>query len=188
MLANQTQSHPTLLLKGLIPWVTLIVSAIISFNLCAHEVPFTAYHADSAFSGTSASPILNTNNKRHFKTVLRDSALETANFNGHYRLTRWGCGSNCIEWAIINKHTGQVWMAPKAVSSCLSTESNQNQTVPDWFEMRLDSRLLLSYECDNERFNSIFNMRKTYVWENDMLKLLKTEKVKYKTNRWLIID
>lgn len=48
-------------------------------------------------------------NARMYRTNLRNAAKEGVNFAGHYILTGWGCGTNCLEWAIIDARTGRVF-------------------------------------------------------------------------------
>jgi hypothetical protein len=46
---------------------------------------------------------------RRFRTTLRDGAAEGPNFAGHYTVTSWGCGSACLQWAIIDAKTGKIF-------------------------------------------------------------------------------
>lgn len=49
---------------------------------------------------------------RMFRTNLREAAKEGAksgpNFAGHYALASWGCGTGCLDWALVDLRTGKV--------------------------------------------------------------------------------
>jgi hypothetical protein len=49
---------------------------------------------------------------REFRTRLREAAREKPNFAGHFIVTTWGCGTECVEGAIIDARTGRVFMLP----------------------------------------------------------------------------
>lgn len=72
---------------------------------------------------------------RMFKTRLREGMKQGVNFAGEYVVVSWGCGSSCVENAIVNAKTGKV---------C------------DWFEscgddhFRKDSRLIILNQPDGE--------------------------------------
>jgi hypothetical protein len=50
---------------------------------------------------------------REFRTQLREAARGGVNFAGHYILATWGCGSACIEMAIIDARSGEVSFDPR---------------------------------------------------------------------------
>ena len=43
-----------------------------------------------------------------YRARLRAAATERPNFAGHYVLTTWGCGTECVMGAAINTRTGRV--------------------------------------------------------------------------------
>jgi hypothetical protein len=47
-----------------------------------------------------------------FRTRLREGARQGANFVGHYTVVAWGCGTNCINGAIIDMFSGHVEFLP----------------------------------------------------------------------------
>lgn len=143
---------------------------------------FTRYPGAAGWSGKKAAPVLDSRLKRRFRTVLREASQEAPNFNGHYRLARWGCGMNCIGWAIINQRNGQVWMGDYGTNSCWAYQRDEalnEQRVPDWFDYSLSSRLLYSYACDDDSGRYVFNKRRVYLWQNGQPKLLRTDAVKF---------
>jgi hypothetical protein len=51
---------------------------------------------------------------RQFRTMLRQGAAKGPNFAGHYTIVGWGCGSSCLNWAIVDAKNGYVFFAPGA--------------------------------------------------------------------------
>jgi hypothetical protein len=62
---------------------------------------------------------------RRFRTVIRREARNGPNFAGHFTLVRWGCGSACIMYAVIDAATGRVFEQPiqTMVGATFSRES-----------------------------------------------------------------
>ncbi len=57
---------------------------------------------------------LTTPSERMFRTQLTNAGKQAPNFAGHYRITFWGCGSNCAAGALIDLQTGEVFPLPLA--------------------------------------------------------------------------
>ena len=64
------------------------------------------------YTGKIAKPVLKTQAERQFRTRLRDAADEDVNFAGHFILTTWGCGSECVTGAVLDAKTGKVYWLP----------------------------------------------------------------------------
>ena len=119
----------------------------IAFAAVAGRDPeFTRHPAEAALVGSPIPPTLASAKARKFRTHLRDVAAEGVNFNGHYRVTHWGQGTNVIEWAVIDLQTGAVWFAPDIVGSC-PVQDDRAQGVSNWTESHPDSALLYLHEC-----------------------------------------
>ncbi|MCB9813203.1 MAG: hypothetical protein H6772_02220 [Pseudomonadales bacterium] len=43
-----------------------------------------------------------------FRTTITNQVAEGANFAGHYTMATWGCGTNCIGYAIVDVLTGDI--------------------------------------------------------------------------------
>jgi hypothetical protein len=143
----------------------------------SHQDPaFAKYPAEPAMHGSPVQPQMLLPKARRFQTVLRNAASEGPNFNGHYRVAKWGCGTNCIEWAVIDLTDGKVWFAPEPAYSCWAPGEPSGLEWPEWIEIRIDSRLFYLHECipggESER---TFNKRHAYEWRGDRPTLLKTE-------------
>lgn len=73
-----------------------------------HPYPFGSYPAGRLYKGEPVLPKLTTPTQREFRTVLRNGARKGPNFAGHYTLVEWGCGSNCVVFAVVDVATGKV--------------------------------------------------------------------------------
>jgi hypothetical protein len=140
---------------------------------------FARCPAESRLSIAPAAVDLSTPKARRFRTVLREAAAKGPNFNGHYRVVHWGCGSNCIEWAVVDLVTGQVWFAPDEAASCWALHATEPQAVQDWLEYRVDSSLLYLHQCDVTGLTSdrAFDTRHVYAWREGKLHLIRKERL-----------
>jgi hypothetical protein len=138
---------------------------------------FAAHPAEPALQTAPVRPNLTHPKARLFRTVLRQAAVQGPNFNGHYRLARWGCGTNCIEWAVIDLRDGRVWFAPDPAASCWPLYATEPEVVPDWFEVRVDSSLFYLHQCETLGLTSdrTFDTRYVYVWRKGKPQLLRKE-------------
>ena len=128
---------------------------------------FEDHPAPKIFRGRSAPLRLTSEGARMYRTRLSEAAKEKPNFAGHYILTYWGCGTECIFPAIINAKTGQVYFFGFSISW------NPLKFNGDPLPFQLNSKLIIvtgSLEgpeaTDSE---GIFY----YKWENNRLKLLR---------------
>lgn len=96
--------------------------------------PFTRYPAESLYRGKPVPPKLITPTQHEFRTVLRKGAQQGPNFAGHFTVVEWGCGSDCIVFAIVDATTGKVYetgMPPV------------NDAYPCGLSYKLESRLFV---------------------------------------------
>jgi tetratricopeptide (TPR) repeat protein len=108
------------------------------------DVPlFRDYPVTQGYIGKPAPVILNSKDKKMFRTTLRKAAKEPANFAGHYVLTTWGCGTSCINGAVVNLRTGEVVFLPGSIC-CWRGEGER-------LIFRLNSRLLVTAGIMNEK-------------------------------------
>lgn len=139
---------------------------------------FAQYPPEAPLTKPAAKPDVRKQPARRYRTVLREAAKEGVNFNGHYRVARWGCGTNCISWAVIDLATGRVWMAPEMLTSWWSP-GEQPENTPDWFEFSPTSALLYVHTSEGRRKDRTFDTRHVYVWKNGAPRLLRKEKLDY---------
>lgn len=154
------------------PWYLLIAALALSV---AADSEFDAYPPEPRLTTAPAAPRLRTRQARRYRTVLREEAALGPNFNGHYRLAHWGCGTNCVEWAVIDLLSGEVWMAPRPLLSCAGSVSPDPGEPQDWFDARVTSSLLYVHSCRDDR-GRVFDTRHVYRHAKGRLKLMRVEK------------
>lgn len=132
------------------------------------------FRAEPRLAAPAAKPDVSSGRARRYRTVLRQAAAEGPNFNGHYRVATWGCGTNCIEWAVIDLATGRVWMAPEPVTSCWFPSAPDDAKERDWMEHHTGSSLLYVHRCEGDG-QSTFDRRMVYVWRDGEPRLLRTD-------------
>lgn len=66
-----------------------------------------------------------------FRTVIRTAVREQGiNFAGQYTIVKWGCSTNCSQFAIVDLRTGRIFHNPKRI-------------LARGVDFRPDSRLLI---------------------------------------------
>src|ERR1700733_9657710 len=73
---------------------------------------FADYPGAAVYHGRNAAPILATREDRQFRTMIRNGARGKPNFDGHYIVWTWGCGTDCEMGVIIDAITGKVVSLP----------------------------------------------------------------------------
>ena len=149
--------------------------AVAAAALLVAGLPFDRYPGQEMLSGKPAAPQVDTPRARRYRTVLREEAKRGPNFNGHYRVIHWGCGTNCIEWAVADLSNGKVWFAAEPANSCFPPDEAADTKVPDWFDIRLTSRLLALHHCAAAARGRTFDTRSLYEWQNGAMRLVVTE-------------
>ncbi len=112
----------------------LLLAVIPLFGQNPQPYPFAQYPAPAPYKGKPAPPKLTTRPQREFRTVLRQGAQKGPNFAGHYTVVEWGCGSNCVVFAVADAANGKVYdrdMPPI------------NDQYPCGLSYRLESRLFV---------------------------------------------
>lgn len=79
-------------------------------------------------------------NARMFRSRLEEAQKGQVNFAGHLIFTSWGCGSSCVQAALINTKNGAVFF-PKELSG-MGFLGNETSTKPSW-EFKNNSRLFV---------------------------------------------
>jgi len=135
--------------------------------LQAQSLSFEQYRVDEVFKGKLMEPRLAKPFARNFATAIREGAARGPNFAGRFAIVQWGCGSECVQMAVVNEKSGAVYRGPYATLAT-STRLIWHGSGPeaDRFEpvsFRLDSRLLIVRGCpeENERNCAIF----FYEWD-----------------------
>ena len=131
--------------------VTLVLAAWVVARPASGQAAlpaFASYPVADRYEGPRAAPRLRPGTAAWwFRTRIREAATQPPNFAGHYVLATWGCGAECVSYAIIDVKTGVVYFDNRTVC-CWGT------AVPDDFEPvrgQLDSRLLICTGQFNEQ-------------------------------------
>lgn len=81
----------------------------------SYQIPVgdTAYEQDTpnSYNGIAVLDISDTYTKT-YKSVFSEALKKPADFNGHYVVARYGCGSGCQAYAVIDKLTGKAYKGP----------------------------------------------------------------------------
>mgnify|MGYP001213444301 FL=1 len=94
------------------------------------------------------------------------------NFAGHYRLTSWGCGTACFQWAIIDVKSGQVFhLANLASTEHQYVEESLYEGGIHAVHIRPDSRLLVVIGGINE--DPMQRGISWFVWDDKHLKRIR---------------
>lgn len=70
---------------------------------------FQHYQAVADFKSVPAKPVLITPRSHANRTQIRTQAANGPNFAGHFTLAKWGCGSPCLAFVIIDARSGTVY-------------------------------------------------------------------------------
>jgi len=131
-------------MKSVIAWAVVVMLFVVT---AAAETgdgtqwSFQHYPAAADFTGTPAKPILLTPHERLFRTQILTQARSGPNFAGHFTIAKWGCGSPCIGFAIINERTGAVY---DAVDPVLTVACVDNNRVDSSLDFNIKSRLVVA--------------------------------------------
>src|SRR5215472_7599994 len=128
---------------------------------------FAEFPAGDRFDGKPAPLKIVTPQARKYRTMLRDSAKDGVNFAGHYIVGQWGCGGGCVQFAIIDAKTGNVYFPSFYVSVVAGPEEKMDE-IPEPLQFKPDSKLLIVTGARNEKGGGVYY----YKWDNNRLTLV----------------
>lgn len=102
----------------------------------AGKLSFENFPAVGHFEGKPSEPRLVTPHERKYRTTIREQAHYGPNFAGQYTLAKWGCGSPCLQFVIVDANSGSVF-DPQFTVGC--ADKNGMEAFVDF---RLRSRLV----------------------------------------------
>lgn len=131
------------------------------------EPQFSDYPAQVLANRASVPPKLGTPGQRRFRTMIRDAAAKGPNFAGHFALAEWGCGAACVQMAVIDTISGQVYDGPFGIlpRGTISFPAEENTGL----FYHPDSSLLIARGCPNETDCGAYY----YLWTGKQFKLLR---------------
>lgn len=95
-------------------------------------------------------PRTRTGEARRFRTAIRTGVVAGVNFGGRYTIVGWGCGSSCLDWALVDRQTGSVYFDPQyRIVSTVYVDLEQAPHAPgvndifNGLRFRQDSTLLI---------------------------------------------
>src|SRR5205807_983842 len=115
-------------------------------------------------------PLILSGGARTYRTRLREAAKGKPNFAGHFIVTGWGCGTECLEGAIIDAKTGRVFMLPFTLC-CWGPPIVVDENFKP-MEFRLNSKLIVLSGARNEKEGDFAT--RFYKFENNQLTLIKS--------------
>lgn len=131
------------------------------------------YPAKKTFLGKPAPVKIAGTRARMYRTVIREWATEKPNFAGHYIVARWGCGTGCVGYAVIDARTGKVYFNPEALQVAMLRFQDE-----DHLQYRLDSRLLvvsgdIMDASSREKETKLF-----FEWKGNRFRLIRKASIK----------
>lgn len=109
---------------------------------------FKDFAVKQKYTGAPATPKLN-RDQRTFRTMIREGAKSKVEFAGHYTVPRWGCGSGCSTFVIVDSITGTVYDGFGVADLPLSWMEKHEESVQMEFHPR--SNLIKINGCINEQ-------------------------------------
>jgi len=136
---------------------------------------FKDYPAGKIYRGKNAPVKLTNSDERMFRTRLTEAAKQKPNFAGHYVLTSWGCGTECLSGAAIDVRTGKVSFFDFSIC-CWGTNVDENFEA---INFRPDSKLIIFSGMRNEKDGD--DGAHFYKFENGRFVFIKTLPIKKST-------
>ena len=98
--------------------------------------------------------------------------MEGPNFAGNYTIARWGCGSTCVGFAVVDARTGRVYFHPQALQVMQVPYQSEEvlQFLPDSRMLIISGELFTgAAEAEPGRIGKFY-----YEWRNNHFALLET--------------
>ena len=153
--------------------IILIFAASVTIAQEKRWPRFEDYSLKNHYVGQPAPAKINSSRARLFRTAIRTGAKDGPNFAGHYTIIRWGCGSDCRQFAIVDARTGAVYF-PHALTQIDSGPwvGDEPLAFEETMQFNKRSQLLIAvgrrYVGEHDRGVGKYY----YVWRNNRLKLI----------------
>ena len=123
-------------------FLPVFASVVFSQDRLPH---FKDYPVSAVYTGINAPVVLGLDD-RMYRTRLREASKEKPNFAGHYIVTFWGCGTECVMGAVVDAKSGRVYWWNFTVC-CWPNVDLKFQPI----EYRLNSKLIVFSGARNEK-------------------------------------
>lgn len=155
--------------------IIILVVLIFASSAAAQKKPlpqFKDYPAQEMYSGKPAKPKLTSKRARLFRTNIRTQTAEGPNFAGHYRIATWGCGAGCLQFAVSDVKTGDVYFPPEVETVMVLLDQDG-----DPLQYQIESRLLVVLgHKEKSNWRSAEEGKFFYEWKNNRLMLVRKVK------------
>jgi len=133
---------------------------------------FRDYRVKNIHHGKPVPPVI-TKEFRGFRTRIREGAKSDVEFAGHYTVPRWGCGTECIGFVVVDSISGKVYdgLGVASLPFPWLQEYGGDDAIPR-MEFYPNSRLLKINACPNEEDCGFYDYEMT---DGKGLKLLRVE-------------
>jgi hypothetical protein len=133
---------------------------------------FRDYRIKTVYQGEPTTPII-TKEFRGFRTRIREGAKSGVEFAGHYTIPRWGCGTECNGFVVVDSISGKVYdgFGVAGLPFNWIEEHGGDEAIPR-MEFYPDSRLLKINACPNEENCGFYDYE---MIDGKGLKLLRVE-------------
>ena len=138
--------------------------------------PFASRHRFEEFAvpretvSNPALPRIEGREAKLYRTQIRRAARKPPDFAGHFRVARWGCGTCCEQFAVVDLRTGTVSFPGFTVSCGLNPRDPIQKEARLFY--RPDSRLLVVSGIRSEgKGTGVWY----YQWSNGALALLEAD-------------
>jgi hypothetical protein len=132
---------------------------------------FRDYPVKNIYLGKPAAPII-TKEFRTFRTMIRRGASSNVEFAGHYTIPRWGCGTDCNGFVVVDSKTGKIYDGFGVDGLPFTLVVEHGGDAIERMEFHLNSRLLKINACPNEKDCGLYDYE---MIEGKGLKLLRVE-------------
>lgn len=152
--------------------IALLLFSLAAFAMGDEAAPrFSDFPVHELYRGKPAPAQPASRFARMYGTVIREGSAEGPNFAGHYTVVLWGCGTSCVQFAIVDAATGAVYDPPyKSVVG-----GDTKGLVEHWgIHFRLNSALFVAQGCPEEKDCAT----RYYRWNGNHLILLERGPVK----------
>jgi len=149
---------------------TLLLLAPVLIQAQQTKLPsFDEYKVSEVFKGKPVKPHLATPFEREFRSQIREAASKGPNFAGKFTIAQWGCGSGCIQMAVIDGENGAVYRGPFKVLSARRLHTLEIYAAP-LLQFRANSRLIIVSGCPEEDLSKCADVY--YEWSGTRFGLL----------------
>ena len=132
----------------------------------------------AAYKGRAAALKLTTPQARGYRTRLREGARRAVNFAGRYKLHTWSCGTSCLQTALIDAKTGEVFF-PAELNGFIACYYGAEpvESLEEALQFRKGSRLIVMSGYPTSERDKAEPKKGLYYyeWTGAELKLVKFE-------------